>query len=171
MKWKSTIKEWYAFTFPTLAHEFDIDCGDHQIKEGYYNETFSLKINRSLRENNIEFKFCQPTQGEAPDILIVIANHDNGIDSKHKAITLTEADSTKIASLFDLAWEYNKRDNASGMDGSYWCLSTRNVHTVTKGCFWTPTSKPQKRGLSGLSNLGTFLWEYTELEIKHGAVY
>ena len=151
-----------------LAHWLSADCSDYSEDNSSVNELFTLAINRSFESDNIEFKFCANSNKELSSYLLIIADSKNGHDSVLKSIKLKPSESEEIVNQFELAWDYNKRDKNSGMDGSYWCLTTRNAATFTKGCFWSPTSNADTRGLSGLSTLGSLLWTRAGLTLTYG---
>ena len=66
---------------------------------------------------------------------------------------------------------FNALDETSGADGSSWCLHTNRGFTQVNICFWSPKYKTEERGLIGLSNLGTALWEFSEMEKEYGELY
>jgi len=87
-------------------------------------------------------------------------------DLKHvkERIDLTPEQAQEIIEKYKNAMQYNTLDDARFLDGSEWCIKSRKGFTYSNACFFTPSSKPEKRGLSGLHKLGLHLWEVTGLK-------
>lgn len=156
------------FSSASYAHWLEPECSD----SGYdHAEMFHLGINRSFHQEQIYFKFCKTKASGKTSYLLVIVDHKNDHDVDHYTIPFEGEELAEIEALFDAAWDYNRQDATSGTDGSYWCLQVRRSATFTKGCFYTPTSYAQQRGLEGLEQLGLYLWLKANLAEKHGQLF
>ena len=156
------------FSNQTLAHWLDADCNDGAYD---YIEHFKLGINLSFHDEKIYFIFCDAKTKDTSSYLLLVIDGKNGHDNKHFSIPLDEEATVVLKEKFESAWDYNRKDAASGMDGSYWCLEVRRQSTYTKGCFFSPIANARERGLLGLSNLGKYLWKKADLERQYGALF
>jgi len=158
----------YIFLFLSLvsASAFSIewadeDCGQWNAYEG---KVFSLDIGTSFH-GGVLFKLCK---SETQNFISVLTTQRTRKDEEkeiietttRKYIDISKEEYEKIFKLYETALQYNTLDESSGTDGSNWCMESQRSFTYTKACFWTPSYNSQKRGLKGLNELGSFLWEF-----------
>ncbi len=70
----------------------------------------------------------------------------------------------KLLKLYKDALKINFFDDVQGLDGSIWCIEIENVagFQQRRFCFWSPDYESKKRNLEALSNLGKYLFQFTE---------
>jgi len=159
--------------FPICSNAVEIpnyfDACDSHPSTG--QTIFRLSMSRSFHPN-VTFHLCERKNSEQSFLRFQITQRDGQIDDARK-IKLDSETYTRLLKLYYEAVEYNVRDDATGADGSSWCLETSRMFTYALACFWTPTPdvRAEERGLIGLYNLGRELWELAELESEIGRLY
>jgi len=135
------------------------------------NGTFTLDVATSFHGCFI-FEICQSKAGGILDLTIERPVFD--VETKisqpvteQKQIRLTLSEYQNLYSHYEKSLQYNPLDKTMGLDGSCWCLESQLGFSYTKGCFWTPSHNPEKRGLDGLYQLGVHLWQISGLTEDH----
>ena len=150
------------FFFPTAYGEESIDftyaSGDIfklSIETSFHGKTkFTLSMHEGKYDMTVESSTVEYFGKDRDDEKEIKVTRFVGLDNKL---------AKKYIKKFERALGYNTLDDESGFDGSTWCLDSRRGSTRTFACFWAPSNKTQERGLSGLYELGKFLW--TEFDI------
>jgi hypothetical protein len=142
----------------------DKDCGQWNAYEG---KVFSLDIETSF-DGSVSLKLCKSETISFISVITTQRDHqdfpkDITETTTRKYILISKVEYDKIFKLYENALLYNTLDNASGKDGSTWCIESQRSLTYTKACFWTPSYNSDQRGLKGLHELGKFLRDFTEL--------
>jgi hypothetical protein len=143
----------------------DEDCGPWNAHEG---KVFSLDIGTSFH-GKVTFKLCKSKEQNTLSITKTSMKFDEETEKStetivHEHIKISKKDYQSIYRSYEKALNYNTLDDASGLDGSSWCIESQRGFTYTKACFWTPSYKPKSRGLNGLYELGSQLWKFSGLE-------
>ncbi|BBN81463.1 hypothetical protein PA25_14480 [Pseudoalteromonas sp. A25] len=142
----------------------DEDCGQWNAYKG---KVFSLDIGTSFHGRAL-FKLCK---SETQNFISVLTTQSSRKDevkeivetTTRKHINISKEEYEKIFNLYEVALQYNTLDKSSGTDGSNWCIESQRSFTYTKACFWTPSYNSEERGLKGLNDLGSYLWEFANL--------
>lgn len=159
----------FCIVLPSVSiAEEDKHCG---VSNRSVGTEFLLSVSRSFHGATV-FKLCKKQKQK----FLVVINYFNEIESgKNKEVEdivqLNSSDFDKLLLLRDEALMYNTRDYTMGLDGSTWCLDVQKSFTHTLGCFWSPLYNSEERGLKGMGELATYLWEYTEQSKSHGKLY
>ena len=159
-----------SFIITNSAQAFqwdDSDCGRKNAKEG---KVFELNIGMS-RTSSFSFKLCKKPD---KDFLILASNNKPTKSNKKttkKTIKLTKEQTEKLVEKYINALKYNTLDDATGLDGSSWCIESQRGFTYTKACFWTPGYNSEERGIAGLNELGIYLWKISELKKQGFKLY
>jgi len=158
----------FLFSGPAMAYGWDDeDCGRKNAKEG---KVFELNIGMSFH-GSFGFKLCKKLDKES--LVIFSKNKSNELSNEpnKKTIELTKKQSEILNNKCIAALKYNTLDDSTGLDGSSWCIESQRGFTYTKACFWAPGSNTEKRGLIGLHDLGTHLWEISGLKAQGIRLY
>jgi len=134
-------------------------------------DVFTLDIETSFNGSST-FELCTNDQGRfvrtTTSTIKYSSNDQRSEISKIAEITnLSVSEFEKLVSLYKNALKFNISDNTTGLDGSNWCLTSRNGMNSVKACFWTPSAEPEERGLLGLHELGKHLWQISKLNERN----
>jgi|TARA_Y100001937_G_scaffold67058_1_gene91658 hypothetical protein len=157
-----------AFALSEMSWADNPDCSKDNIFTG---EMFELFVRNSLADD-ISFRFCV---GEQSSYLISALYQTPHVSKEygiwpavtyHSQIKLTVETQAKIDDLYKTVLLRSRPDNVRGMDGSQWCFRPKSGNTYNELCFWSPTvseGEEDKRGMIDISNLGTYLFDLSEL--------
>jgi len=148
-------------SFQSYAGELtNDDCGRKTL---HYGELFELTVKHSHPTNDVfTFKYCK--SGGKENNFFVVKQFSSETEPKKIIFKLTPDQSETVIGKYEKALESNLKDNTDGSDGSHWCLDSVNVHTEISICFWDPSSDYEERGLTGMYDLGDYLWDLTGIQ-------
>ena len=144
------------FTFQVLAAEEDFECGARILSEV---QVFELSVELSF-DGTLVFKLCEMDNSHSLLTTLYAPNSE----PTNERIDLSNSEAQAIIEEYEEALRFNALDDASGLDGSYWCIETQRGLTTIEACFFSPGYNSEERGLSGLYNLGDYLWQFTGLQ-------
>ena len=156
--------------FPLLANAIewnDPDCGK---LNKYHGKVFEFNASMSFH-GDIDIKLCKDNDTHFLTVSTKIPSGNNDLTEEWKRIDLKKEIVPKIMESYENAMRYNTLDKVMGPDGSSWCIESQHGFTYTKACFWSPGYKSEERGLSGLRDLGIYLWEISGLEKANIKLY
>jgi len=149
---------------------FRTDLPDRCFIEKPTRTEFVLTISRSFTTST-RFELCQNEDGYF--LSTSFSTSEDPMTWIHRETQkLSESESESLLGLFVAALSYNAADDVSGLDGSSWCLDAYVPHPRF-ACFFSPvdSNDHETRGLTGLVKLGTYLWDFKQLESEHGRVF
>jgi len=140
------------------------------LRTAHHGTVFSLHIQRAFHVG-IEFKLCEREEPGQNFLLVTRDPDEKNKDDERIKVSLNDATSQQLLTLYENALDYNVKYMAGGHDGSSWCLETTRGFTYSKACFWSPGSNPEERRLTGLLKLGQELWRIAAIEPRDGPLY
>ena len=149
-----------VFSFVSAGEMDELGCGEPSKNKG---KVFELNMSLSFH-GDVEYKLCRNIDKY---ILLVETSKSNN----KEILELKSNEVEIILKKYEKALEYNTKDKEMGLDGSSWCLETKRGFTYLKACFWSPGYEPQKRGLAGLNDLGTYLFDISKLKENGFVLY
>ncbi len=156
----------------------DDDKGNCLIHFSDRGHVFSLGIARSFRDD-VEFKLC--VSEDTKDSYLLVATSSNLLGSKgyrrgepppvvsEIKVSMDAVAYDRLLKLYDLALDYDVRDEVEMLDGSTWCLESLYFDKVfRRACFRSPDYEPERRKLRALNELGRAFWTIATVEINLG---